>query len=155
MKLDAADEFVRYLADTANEQYEKSYLHMEALGSSADDPDTLRERMLMTYGSSSLSEDTLPDLASFQESLKTLAEESGLWLDSLNHSSFEEPVDEPALASHGFMGTREQMLQSLLEDAISIQDRFVPEPHFARTGTGYLRSAGVAELQEAKKKAGR
>jgi hypothetical protein len=38
----------------------------------------------------------------------------------------------------------------VLEDALAIQDRFAAEPVYAKTGKGYLKSAGVAELKEIK-----
>jgi hypothetical protein len=41
-------------------------------------------------------------------------------------------------------------LQAAMRDALRIQDRFVPEPLFARTGRGYLKSEGVATLQKIK-----
>jgi len=37
-----------------------------------------------------------------------------------------------------------------MRDALRIQDRFVPEPLFARTGQGYLKSEGVSTLQKIK-----
>jgi hypothetical protein len=37
-----------------------------------------------------------------------------------------------------------------MRDALRIQDRFVPEPLFARTGRGHLKSEGVATLQKIK-----
>lgn len=37
-----------------------------------------------------------------------------------------------------------------MRDALRIQDRFVPEPLFAKTGRGYLKSEGVATLQKIK-----
>ena len=42
--------------------------------------------------------------------------------------------------------------QRVLADALSIQDRFPSEPVYSRTGRGFLKSAGVGELQEIKKK---
>jgi hypothetical protein len=39
----------------------------------------------------------------------------------------------------------------VIEDALDIQNRFVAEPVFARTGKGYLKSVGVAEIKAAKK----
>ena len=36
----------------------------------------------------------------------------------------------------------------VLKEGLSIQDRFSPEPVYAKTGKGYLKSAGVAELQK-------
>lgn len=41
--------------------------------------------------------------------------------------------------------------QRVLADALSIQDRFQAEPIYSRTGRGFLKSAGVGELQEIKK----
>lgn len=37
-----------------------------------------------------------------------------------------------------------------MREALRIQDRFVPEPVFAKTGRGYLKSEGVATLQKIK-----
>ena len=37
-----------------------------------------------------------------------------------------------------------------MEEGLAMQDRFSAEPVYARTGKGYLKSAGVAELQRAK-----
>jgi len=37
-----------------------------------------------------------------------------------------------------------------MRDALRIQDRFVPEPLFARTGRGYFKSEGVSTLQKIK-----
>lgn len=42
--------------------------------------------------------------------------------------------------------------QRVLADALSIQDRFQAEPVYSRTGKGFLKSPGVGELQEIKKK---
>jgi hypothetical protein len=39
-----------------------------------------------------------------------------------------------------------------MRDALRIQDRFVPEPLFARTGRSYLKSEGVSTLQKIKSK---
>jgi hypothetical protein len=41
--------------------------------------------------------------------------------------------------------------QRVLNDALAIQDRFVAEPVYAKTGKGFLKSSGVAELKEIKK----
>ena len=41
-------------------------------------------------------------------------------------------------------------LQAAMREALRIQDRFVPEPLFARTGRGYLKSEGVTTLQKIK-----
>jgi hypothetical protein len=37
-------------------------------------------------------------------------------------------------------------LQATMREALRIQDRFVPEPLFAKTGRGYLKSEGVSTL---------
>ena len=37
-----------------------------------------------------------------------------------------------------------------MRDALRIQDRFVPEPLFAKTGRGHLKSEGTATLQKIK-----
>ena len=39
------------------------------------------------------------------------------------------------------------VFQRVLQDALAIQDRFAAEPVYATTGTGFLKSAGVSELQ--------
>ena len=44
----------------------------------------------------------------------------------------------------------EKNLRAAMRDALRIQDRFVPEPLFAKTGRGYLKSEGVATLQKIK-----
>ena len=41
-------------------------------------------------------------------------------------------------------------LRAALKEALRIQDRFVPEPVFAKTGRGYLKSDGVKTLQKIK-----
>ena len=48
--------------------------------------------------------------------------------------------------------------QRVLADALAIQDRFAAEPVYAKTGKGFLKSAGVEELKQikaAKKQAGK
>jgi hypothetical protein len=37
-------------------------------------------------------------------------------------------------------------LQAAMREALRIQDRFVAEPLFAKTGRGYLKSEGVSAL---------
>mgnify|MGYP003345391513 CR=1 FL=1 len=44
----------------------------------------------------------------------------------------------------------EKNFQAAMRDALRIQDRFVAEPLFARTGRGYLKSEGVGTLQKIK-----
>ena len=41
-------------------------------------------------------------------------------------------------------------LQAAMREALCIQDRFVAEPLFAKTGRGYLKSEGVVTLQRIK-----
>lgn len=45
------------------------------------------------------------------------------------------------------------LAQAILREGLAIQDRFKAEPVYARTGKGYLKSMGVREIEEAKKKA--
>lgn len=47
------------------------------------------------------------------------------------------------------------LAQAILREGLAIQDRFKAEPVYARTGKGYLRSAGVREIEEAKKQSGK
>ena len=44
----------------------------------------------------------------------------------------------------------EKNLRAAVEEALRIQDRFVAEPVFARTGKGHLKSEGVRTLQKIK-----
>lgn len=44
----------------------------------------------------------------------------------------------------------EKNLRAAMRDALRIQDRFVAEPLFAKTGRGYLKSQGVSTLQKIK-----
>jgi hypothetical protein len=41
-------------------------------------------------------------------------------------------------------------LQAAMREALRIQDRFVAEPLFARTGRGHLKSEGVSTLSKIK-----
>ena len=41
-------------------------------------------------------------------------------------------------------------LQAAMHEALRIQDRFLAEPLFAKTGRGYLKSEGVSTLQRIK-----
>jgi len=41
-------------------------------------------------------------------------------------------------------------LQAAMREALRIQDRFVPEPLFAKTGRGHLKSEGVSALSKIK-----
>ena len=44
----------------------------------------------------------------------------------------------------------EKNFRAAMRDALRIQDRFVAEPLFARTGRGHLKGEGVATLQKIK-----
>jgi hypothetical protein len=41
-------------------------------------------------------------------------------------------------------------LRAAVKEALRIQDRFVAEPLFAKTGRGHLKSEGVSTLQKIK-----
>ena len=40
----------------------------------------------------------------------------------------------------------------VMAEALAIQQRFLPEHIYAKTGKGYLKSTGVSEIQAAKEK---
>ena len=42
------------------------------------------------------------------------------------------------------------LFQEVMAEALAIQDRFAAEPVYAKTGKGYLKSAGVEELSRIK-----
>ena len=42
------------------------------------------------------------------------------------------------------------IFQRLMAEGLAIQDRFAAEPIYAKTGKGYLKSAGVEELKKIK-----
>lgn len=42
------------------------------------------------------------------------------------------------------------LFQELMAEGLAIQDRFAAEPVYAKTGKGYLKSAGVEELRRLK-----
>jgi len=44
------------------------------------------------------------------------------------------------------------LAQAILREGFAIQDRFKAESVYAKTGKGYLKSAGVSEMEEAKRK---
>jgi hypothetical protein len=48
------------------------------------------------------------------------------------------------------------LFRELMAEGLAMQDRFVPEPVYAKTGKGFLKSVGVEDLKkikEARKKA--
>jgi hypothetical protein len=42
------------------------------------------------------------------------------------------------------------LAQAILREGLAIQDRFAAEPVYAKTGKGFLKSAGVEEIKAAK-----
>lgn len=46
------------------------------------------------------------------------------------------------------------VFRRVMADALAIQDRFVAEPVYAKTGKGFLRSAGVDDLKKIKEAKG-
>ena len=43
------------------------------------------------------------------------------------------------------------LFKELMEEGLAMQDRFVAEPVYAKTGKGYLKSTGVEELKKIKR----
>ena len=48
---------------------------------------------------------------------------------------------------------KDPLFQELMEEGLAMQNRFSAEPVYAKTGKGYLKSAGVTELQRLKEEA--
>lgn len=44
------------------------------------------------------------------------------------------------------------LFREVLAEGLAVQDRFSAEPVYAKTGKGYLKSVGVAELAEIKRR---
>ncbi len=42
------------------------------------------------------------------------------------------------------------LFRELMAEGLAMQDRFAAEPVYAKTGKGYLKSVGVAELKKVK-----
>jgi len=47
---------------------------------------------------------------------------------------------------------KDPAFRRLMAEGLAIQDRFAAEPIYARTGKGYLKSAGVSEIKAVKEK---
>lgn len=47
------------------------------------------------------------------------------------------------------------LAQAILREGRLIQDRFVAQPIYAKTGKGFLKSVGVEEIASAKKSSGK
>lgn len=47
---------------------------------------------------------------------------------------------------------KDPVFRRLMAEGLAIQDRFAAEPIYARTGKGYLKSAGVSEIKAVKEK---
>jgi hypothetical protein len=69
---------------------------------------------------------------------QTIARKMNLALDA----SMNQAIDPKLLNDPAF--------QRVLNDALAIQDRFVAEPIYAKTGKGFLKSAGVDERKATK-----
>ena len=54
-----------------------------------------------------------------------------------------EPKIDPKLLA-------DPLFQELMAEGLAMQERFAAEPIYARTGKGFLKSAGVAELKKIK-----
>ena len=54
-----------------------------------------------------------------------------------------KPVIDPKLL-------KDPLFRELMAEGLAMQDRFSAEPVYAKTGKGYLKSAGVVELQRIK-----
>ena len=54
-----------------------------------------------------------------------------------------KPVIDPEILQN-------PLFVELMKEGLAIQDQFSAEPVYARTGKGYLKSAGVAELEKIK-----
>jgi hypothetical protein len=50
----------------------------------------------------------------------------------------------------GDSGQIQKNLRAAMKEALRIQDRFVAEPVFAKTGRGYLKSEGVGTIHKIK-----
>ena len=48
------------------------------------------------------------------------------------------------------MGVPGTLFKELMAEGLEMQDRFSAEPVYAKTGKGFLKSAGVKELSEIK-----
>ena len=59
----------------------------------------------------------------------------------------------PAKSKTGNPFENNPLFLEVMAEALAIQDRFSAEPVYAKTGKGYLKSAGVSEIQEAKEQA--
>lgn len=58
-------------------------------------------------------------------------------------------MDKKLKAPEAF--ANDPLFLEVMAEALAIQDRFAAEPVYAKTGKGYLKSAGVEELQTLKK----
>lgn len=54
-----------------------------------------------------------------------------------------KPEIDPKLLS-------DPLFQELMAEGLAMQDRFAAEPVYAKTGKGYLKSAGVDEIRKVK-----
>lgn len=54
-----------------------------------------------------------------------------------------KPATDPKLLN-------DPLFRELMAEGLAMQDRFAAEPVYAKTGKGFLKSAGVSELQKLK-----
>ena len=73
---------------------------------------------------------------------KKIAESGEKGYGRVMKSETGPPIDPKLLEDPLFM--------ELVAEGLRIQHRFVAEPVYAKTGTGYLKSEGVEELQRIK-----
>jgi hypothetical protein len=68
----------------------------------------------------------------------------------MNNSWWRVPAGRIRLLCMATTSQVQKNLRNAMREALRIQDRLVAEPHFAKTGRGYLKSEGVATLQKIK-----
>lgn len=149
-------EFVRFLSESANLPLELVHtFHLGCLDTDFDleESGSWGDRGL--GGTLAGIKTEMIDPGGFKEGVELLTRESLKWIESITEPDSDATFDEeaPPLHDREFMGStlEDDRFAALLEDAFAISDRFVPEPRFGREGTGFMRSAGVAEMAEAKK----
>ena len=60
--------------------------------------------------------------------------------------AFNETMDAKLAAKYA----NHPLAQAVLREGLAIQDRFAAAPVYAKTGRGFLKSAGVREIEAAK-----
>ena len=59
------------------------------------------------------------------------------------------------MAKHIFTPEQQKALDAAIAEGLAIQHKFRPEPLYKLTGTGYMKSDGVAEIARLKEEAAR